>query len=354
MIRVVLAEDSQTLQELLRSLLEADSGIEVVGMACDGQQALAMTRQKKPDVVVMDVNMPVMNGLDATRCIMSEVATPIVIVSATLDVREVEVSMAALDAGALTILPKPHGPGSDAFTEDSRRFVAAVKNLAGVKMVTRRRARVMSDRLAVEAPSLPVKVRLVAIAASTGGPMALGKILGQLPQDYPAPILIVQHISAGFVAGLADWLDSLSAVRVKVAENDERLSPATAYLAPDDHHLGVSTSGRIRLSEADAVRGFRPSASWMFASVANAFGRSAVAVVLTGMGADGLEGLHSIRGQGGQVIVQDEESSIVFGMPKAAIEAGLADSILPLTSISTSLANVAAGRECKDGSHTDC
>ncbi|MEX2495465.1 MAG: response regulator, partial [Woeseia sp.] len=185
MIRVVLAEDSPTLQELLRSLLEADSGIEVVGIACDGSEALALTRKKKPDVVVMDVNMPVMNGLEATRQIMSEVPTPIVIVSATLDVQEVEVSMAALDAGALTILPKPHGPGSDAFIVDSRRFVTAVKNMAGVKVVTRRRATIAPGKRSVEEPSLPVRVRLVAVAASTGGPMALGKILGELPQEYP-------------------------------------------------------------------------------------------------------------------------------------------------------------------------
>ena len=173
----------------------------------------------------------------------------------------------------------------------------------------------------------------MAIAISTGGPAALQKLLTSLPRDFPAPILVVQHIAEGFVAGLILWLDSVSSLRVKLAENGEKLQNSTVYLAADDRHLGVSKNGRISLSSKSPVRGFRPSGTFLFESVAAAFGKAAVCVVMTGMGEDGVAGLRAVQKAGGRIIAQDENTSVVFGMPAAAIESGLVDVVLPLAAI---------------------
>jgi two-component system chemotaxis response regulator CheB len=186
--------------------------------------------------------------------------------------------------------------------------------------------------------SVPGKV--VAIATSTGGPAALYRLFSDLPGDFPAPILVVQHITRGFVAGLVDWLNKAAGVRVKLAERGEPLKPSTGYLAPDDFHLGVTAQGEVVLAADPPVGGFRPSGTYLFESAARAYGAAAVAVILTGMGEDGVEGLRAVRQAGGRILAQDEASSVIFGMPGAAVAAGLADQVLPLADIPSRLMEV--------------
>jgi two-component system chemotaxis response regulator CheB len=215
--------------------------------------------------------------------------------------------------------------------------------MAEVKVVRHRRpASAVSDagaRPVMSAPGSPARV--VAIAASTGGPAALHTILSTLPPGYRIPILVVQHIAGGFVDGLASWLDSASNLTVTVARDGDELRPGWVYIAPDDHHLGLASQSAIRLSNGPRVEGFRPSATYLFREAARVFGSSTLAVVLTGMGSDGLGGLADVRGAGGRIIAQDEQTSVVYGMPGAAVEAGLADASIGLWSIAERLEEVA-------------
>jgi two-component system chemotaxis response regulator CheB len=253
--------------------------------------------------------------------------------------------MHALRAGALTVLQKPVGPACPEFEEQTRRFIDAVKAMSQVKVVRRWPERQASSAARLPAERSGARARVVAMGASTGGPAALARLLSELPADFPLPILIVQHIAKDFVEGFAAWLDTAGALRVKIGEEGEPLKPRTVYLAPDDRHLGVSSDGgSIVISSAAPIGGFRPSATFLFDSVARAFGASTIAVILTGMGQDGVEGLRAVRAGGGRVIGQDEESSVVFGMPGAAAAAGLVDMTLPLGSMSARLVEL-SGRE---------
>jgi len=329
-IRVLVAEDSATMRELLVAVLTSDPELIVAGEAKNGLEAVEMARRLRPDVIVMDVRMPVMDGLEATKRIMVEVPTPIVIVSGSFDVREIEVSMHALRLGALSVLPKPPGPESPAFAEAAREFAATVKAMAQVKVVRR-----WPERPGVPGPvaarvARAERARVVAITASTGGPAALSRLLSGLPGDLPVPVLVVQHMAPGFVAGFAGWLNSVSSLQVKVAEDGEPLGPGGVYLAPDGCHLGVAGQAAIRLSAEAPIEGFRPSGTHLFRSVAASFGPSVLAVILTGMGEDGVAGLRAIKDAGGRVFAQDEASSVVFGMPGKAAEAGLADAVFPV------------------------
>jgi two-component system chemotaxis response regulator CheB len=340
MIRVLVVEDSLTSRMLLVQILNMDPQIEVVGEAVDGVEAVRLTHRLRPSLVTMDVDMPRMDGLEATQEIMSTVPTPIVIVTANPRAQEVETTMMMLRMGALEVLLKPPGPESPAFAEAARRLVTTVKALSQVKVIRHWRPPAAVPRAEAARPALPgcVRARVVAVATSTGGPPALQCILSRLPPDFCLPILVVQHISRGFTAGLASWLDSTCPFSVKVARQGEAMTPRTVYIAPDDRHLGVSGPGDIALSGAPPVGGFRPSGSFLFESVARAYGASTVGVILTGMGEDGVEGLRSVRKAGGRIIAQDEKTSIIFGMPGAAIAAGLPDAVLPLEAIAARLA----------------
>jgi two-component system chemotaxis response regulator CheB len=333
MIRVLVAEDSATTRELLVQILKSDPEIQVVGEAKNGEEAVAMTRRLHPDVVTMDIRMPVLDGFEATKQIMVEAPTPIVIVSGSVDVREVEVSINALRVGALTVIAKPGGPAAPDFAERSRQFLATVKAMSQVKVVRRWPSR--QGRLPSPSPRPAERHRRVgvlAIAASTGGPAALCQLLSELPGNFPVPVLVVQHIAPGFLAGFASWLNTNVSLKVKVAQQGEEAAPRTIYLPPDDRHLGFA-GGRIAVSEAAPIGGFRPSASFLFETTARAFGPATLAVVLTGMGQDGVDGLRAVREVGGRIIAQDEASSVVYGMPGAAARAGVVDQVLPLREI---------------------
>jgi len=334
MIRVLLVDDSATVREYLAYLLAEDPALEVVGTARDGLEAVEQAERLKPDVIVMDVHMPRMNGYEATRRIMERVPPPIVLVSASSSREEVAMTFEALKAGALTVVDKPTGPDHPKQAESARRLVETVKLMAEVKVVRR-----WPRRERPAAPSVPSvkpdrKVRLIAIGASTGGPQVVAEILRELPRQLGAPILVVQHIAPGFTVGLAEWLGQGTRLAVKLAEPGESVRPGTVYFAPEGSQMGVTKEGRIRLTKEAAEDGFCPSATYLFQSVAEAYGRSAIGILLTGMGRDGAEGLKRLREAGGVTIAQDKESSVIFGMPAEAVRLGAAAYVLSPTQVS--------------------
>ncbi|MFB1483136.1 chemotaxis-specific protein-glutamate methyltransferase CheB [Corallococcus sp. RDP092CA] len=335
-LRILVAEDSPTARRLLVEILRTDPALTVVGEAKDGLEAVELCQRLQPNLVTMDIQMPRMDGLDATRRIMTEVPTPVVVVS-TLVERDIQTSMAALRAGALAVLQKPVGPESSDFEADSRRLRDTLKAMAQVKVVRRWPDRATPPQTPPEATPTPGArpPAVLAMAASTGGPAALYRILSDLGarEAPPPPILVVQHIALGFGSGLATWLGTATKLQVKVAEDGEPLAPGTVYLAPDDKHLGVTQDHRAQVSGAAPIQGFRPSANWLFRAVARAYGQTALAVVLTGMGQDGLDGIRDLHQAGGRVIAQDEATSVVYGMPAVVVAANLAHEVLPLGQI---------------------
>jgi two-component system chemotaxis response regulator CheB len=336
MIRVLIVDDSPTARALLSAILGSDPELTVVGEAADGLQALELTRKLRPDVLTMDIRMPRMDGFEATKEIMIEAPTPIVVVTSSRTVQEVDMSMHALRAGALAIVAKPSGPAAPGFDDEAQQLIAQVKMMSQVKVVRHWRPAVAAQRPA-PAAARSGSMRVIAVASSTGGPAALECLLTGLPGDFAVPILVVQHISRGFVKGLADWLNKAGPLQVKVAADGEPLKKRTVYVAPDDCHLGVTAPGQVALSHAAAVGNFRPSATPLFESVAHAFGAAATAVILTGMGEDGVVGLRAVRKAGGRILAQDEKTCVVFGMPGVAVAAGLVDEVLPIEAMAARL-----------------
>jgi two-component system, chemotaxis family, protein-glutamate methylesterase/glutaminase len=344
MIRTLVVDDSLTVRRLIVDILEDAPDFVVVGEAADGREAVEMARKLRPDLITMDVHMPEMDGLEATREIMVHTPTPILVVSSSVNQQEVNLSLEATRAGALMVVRTPVNPNAEGFEEQRRELLDMARAMAGVKVV--RRWTSGRERNAPPVRSLSYEcgpVRLLGIAASTGGPAALQRILSALPVDYPIPILVVQHISSGFSAGLARWLALSCALRVKIAAHGEPILPGTVYLAPDDRHLGLGHDERIRLSGGPPIGGFRPAATYLFQSLATVFGARAAAVVLSGMGRDGVEGLRALHAAGGRVIAQDEQSSVVYGMPQAAVVAGVVDAVLSVQEIAAQVAAFAAG-----------
>jgi len=331
MIKVLVVEDSPVVREFLVSTLSSDRDIEVIGTASNGEEAIEFLKRERPDVITMDIHMPKINGLDATRKIMETSPTPIIVVSSSWDVDEVATTFRAVEAGALTLIPRPAGIGHPDYQKTTDELIKTVKLMSEVKVVKRwpRRSRATgttfwADSAAGAASETeisrgPSEMRVVAIGASTGGPVVLKTILSGLPQDFPAPLLIVQHIASGFVEGFVEWLGQSSNLAVRLAAHGERLLPGCAYVAPDGSHLEVAAGDRISLSKGEPENGLRPSISHLFRSIAKVYGHRAVGVLLTGMGKDGAAELKLMREKGAVTIVQDEESSVVYGMPGEAI-----------------------------------
>jgi two-component system chemotaxis response regulator CheB len=337
MFRVLIADDSPTLRFLIRTILESDPDLEVVGEACNGKEAVALCHKLQPDIITMDVRMPELNGFQAIRRIMAESPRPIMVLTSTTSDFELGISFKAIEAGALMVVGKPHGlPGDD---PEADQLVAQVKAMADVKVV-RRRWSTLETPPVLPNPALrplPGPPRLIVIGASTGGPPALHAILSQLPADYPIPIAVVQHISPGFVSGLARWLDQTVPLRVKLAESGEYMQAGVVYIAPDDGHLLVTQDNQISLRMTPAVRGHRPSVTALFESAAQSFGYAAVGVLLTGMGDDGARGLKALHNAGAFTIAQDKDTCVVFGMPKEAIALDAVETVLPLDLIGVHL-----------------
>ncbi len=344
MIKVLVVEDSFVVRENLKYILEMDPGIQVVGMANDGQEAIEAAKRLKPDVITMDINMPKMNGFLATRRIMETCPTPIIIVSASWDPDEVKKTFQAVEAGAVSILRKPQGPGHPDFERNAREIVQTVKQMSEIKVVTRRpKLQPAKDYHTVESEVAPpvrrTGIELVAIGASTGGPLVLQTILSLLPDNFPAPIIIIQHIAQGFIQGLVDWLNQSTGFPVHQATPGEYMLPGHAYFGPDDYNMGVSRRRQISLSQDEIENYFRPSISYLFRSVARTYGANAAGVLLTGMGIDGAKELKLMKDSGAVTIAQDNETSVVFGIPGEAVRLGAAQFVLPPEQIAWTILN---------------
>lgn len=337
-IRVLLVEDSPVERELLRYLLSSDPQLQVAGVAADGEEGVAAAQRLRPDVIVMDIHMPRLDGFAAARRIMESCPTRIIMVTASSQPQEVAATFRALEAGALSVLAKPAGPGSANFAAVVAEFIQTIKLMAEVPVVKRwPRATTGPAQPPQPLAPHPGSISLVAIGASTGGPLVLQEILARLPSDFPVPLLVVQHISNGFTAGFAEWLGNASGFPVRIAVPGERPAAGCAYLAPDGLHLGIHRDGGLQLADTPPEYGMRPAASYLFRSVAAAYGPAAIGVLLTGMGRDGALELRAMRQAGAVTIAQDRDSSIVFGMPGAAVQLGAASYVLPPVAIADTL-----------------
>jgi two-component system, chemotaxis family, protein-glutamate methylesterase/glutaminase len=315
----------------------------------------------KPDVITMDINMPSMNGIEATRKIMETNPVPIVIVSGVWDPKEVETTFRAVEAGALAIVQRPEGIGHPESGKAQSDLISKVKLMSEVKVV-RRWPRPQQQPASLHAsgqpstrnvdPSVSIgqDVAVVAMGASTGGPLALQTILSGLPSHFPVPILIVQHIASGFIRGMLEWLSEKSHFPLHIAAEGERIVSGHAYFAPDGVDMGVNRDGLVCLSKEGRAT-MRPSVSHLFRSVAEAYGGRSMGVLLTGMGKDGAEELKLMKEKGAMTIVQDKESCVVFGMPGEAIRIGAARYVLPPDKIGTALASLRLPK--KEGPYTE-
>jgi two-component system chemotaxis response regulator CheB len=331
-IKVLVVDDSSFARSTIVAKLTTDPEIEIAGQARDGIEAVEKVKELKPAVVTMDVTMPRMDGLVALDRIMVECPTPVVMLSA-LTAEGAEATVRALELGAIDFFLKPsiaNPAGVDKSTSD---LITKIKVASKVKVSRRRKAAVL-DRVRPRTEK-PVKrrstriERVVVIGSSTGGPQALSHVIPELPGDIPALILIVQHMPQGFTRSLADRLDQLSQLDVKEAQEGDQIGPGLVLLAPGDYHMIVNMNGKIGLNQGPPECGVRPSVNLTMEAVARIYGSSAVGVVLTGMGSDGTRGASLIKAGGGRVIVEDESTCAVYGMPASVVAAGKADSILP-------------------------
>jgi two-component system chemotaxis response regulator CheB len=350
MIRVLVVDDSPLARKVVTDALQGDPGISVAGTAPNAEIALKKIESLSPNVIVMDLEMPGMGGLEAIRRIMRENPTPIVVLSAFAR-GGAEATIRALELGAVSCLAKPGGAGSRRTGEIGAELITAVLEAHQI----RREALEAARSAARERPgpgtgdALPRRYQVVAVGASAGGPLAVAEVLKGLPGDFPVPVLVVQHMPAGFTAAYARRLDSLCRVRVREAREGDELSPGRVLLAPGGLHLTVARrAGRrvvARLDGSEAVNGHRPSVDVLARSVADCFGAQALGVIMTGMGRDGARGFARLRARGGLVLAQDEATSAIYGMNRAVIDNGDADEVLPLGAIAARLGELCELRE---------
>ena len=330
-IKVLIVEDTLVGQGLLKGLLADDPAFEVVGIAHNGKQAVEFVARSLPDVVSMDIYMPIMDGVEATRLIMQNTPVPIVIVSSFYNTSEIKMSFSILEAGALTILPRPFGPGHPQYTQTARNYRNTLKMMSTVKVQARRAgasAPLSARGLPDTERSRSVNAKIIAIGASAGGPQAIQVILNQLPQDIPVPIMIVQHIDAHFAEGYVDWLNATSNLPVHIASDGNVMLPGHVYLPPGDFHLGLHQDGVIALSKNPPEKSLRPAVSFLFRQVNTVYGKNSMCILLSGMGTDGAIELKILRDTGACTIAQNEQSALVHGMPGEAIRLGGASMVL--------------------------
>lgn len=346
MIKVLIADDSPTAREFLAHLLAADPEIEVIGTAANGLEVLHFLRgDRRPDVITMDIDMPVMDGLEATRRIMETDPHPVVIVSG-LSFREKTASMSAFEVGAVAAVERPAGFGDSGHQETAQEIISTVKAMAEVKLVRRwpkgaRRGRASARRAQGVPRPRDRSIRVVGMGASTGGPAVLKAIIAALPDDFPLPVVIVQHMSATFLQGFAEWLTLVTGKVVRLAVDREELKPGGIYVAPENVQMGITPAGVVELQPDGPSEALRPSVSFLFESLSRSFGPGVVGVLLTGMGRDGADAMKMMKEGGGVTIAQAAETCIVNGMPMEAVKLGAVDYILPPEEIPALLCQLA-------------
>jgi two-component system chemotaxis response regulator CheB len=348
-IRVLLVDDSRSVRAVLRRFFSRAPDIEVVGEAQDGEQAVATVLATEPHAVLMDLQMPVLDGYDAIERIMAERPTPIVVLSSRANRDQMGTAFEAIRRGALEVLPKPEDP--DSWRQLAERLPETLRAVTAARLRPRRRRRPPAMAETGTEPAVPPPIspgelapgplRWVAIGASTGGPAAIREFLEEVPLRPPVSVLVVQHIAAGFELGFADWLGKELPLDVRLAQDGEVPPPGAVRLAPSGAHLLLAPSGELHLDSRTPARGgHRPSVDSLFLSCAASCPAQVAGILMTGMGADGAEGLAALRRAGGVTLVQDEASSVVFGMPRAGLEWGAAAVSLPPRDLARAVARI--------------
>ncbi len=346
MIKVLIVDDSKIAVRFLSDILSADPDINIIGSASSGNEAISMIAVERPDVVTMDINMPGIDGFETTRKIMETTPLPIIIVSAAFNKENVSLSLHATEAGALAIIEKPVFSDTNDFEKKKNDFISLVKLMSEIKVVSRKSIKPVikyksgcNDEIKINRD-----IDLIAVGASTGGPQALQLFLKELKDEVNLPILIVQHITSGFSVGFAQWLTDTCGLNVKIPVHGERINKNTVYVAPDAMHMGVDGAGSVLLSNDPPMKNLKPAVSYLFSSVAEKYGSRAIGVLLTGMGRDGADELKIMRDKGAVTFAQDEESSVVFGMPGEAVKIGGAVCILPPEGIAIKIKELLNGK----------
>ncbi len=336
-IRVIIVEDSRSQRELLTGMLRASGDFEVVGSATTGKEGVDITLQLRPDVVAMDIHLPVFDGYEATRQIMRLCPTPIVMVSSSIG-DAARRSLEAQTVGALAVVRKPAGMQHNDFEADRATLLRTLRLMADVPVVTRHTPRKPRHRgTGLLRGVKPQPPRVLAVAASTGGPAAVQLLLSGLGKEFPLPVLLAQHISRGFVDALAEWLNNTTPLTVKVVYSSEALLPGHVYVPADDQHILVRERGIVALRAMSPEDRYCPGANYLFSSVARVYGAEAMGVILTGMGSDGADGLRELHGRGAVTFGQDEASCVVYGMPQAAAAQGAVTHVEPLTTMAQAI-----------------
>ncbi|MGE5621226.1 MAG: chemotaxis-specific protein-glutamate methyltransferase CheB [archaeon] len=333
MINVLIADDSPVIQASLENILSSDPSIRVIATARSGREAVELARSKKPDVITMDINMPVMDGLEAVREIMQTNPIPVIIISGMMDANDPKDKFKALEAGAVTVFNKPRALGSRESIVYAKELIQQVKLLSEIRLIKRfGKSTPSGQNHAAEVPKeLPANKsgaapEIIAIAASTGGPLVLQKILSSLPEGFSIPVVVIQHIVAGFTLDFARWLGETSRIPIVIPQNTEEVLPGRCYVAPGGQHLKIRK--RHFFYVQDKKLSICPSASVLFESIAEEYAAGAVGIMLTGMGNDGAAELKKMKQAGAVTIAQDKNSSVVYGMPGEAVKTGAASLIL--------------------------
>jgi two-component system chemotaxis response regulator CheB len=348
MIRVLVVDDSAVVRALIRDALESDPDIRVVAEAVNGVEAIEQAKAVSPDLITMDVTMPVLDGLDATAEIMAKHPTPILVFTASLDRTETEMSFQAVQRGALDVMVKPAIDSKAGFESIQRELVDRVRMLSRIKVISHLRAPQRKTRRLAQA-RLPERQRVVVMGASLGGPNTVLHVLQALPPNFPAPILLVQHIAPGFTDGLAAWLSRESPIPVAVAKQGDTVRPGRVLLAPGDVHMAVR-GGIVDITNGEPINNCRPAIDVLFSTAADYYKERVISVVLTGMGNDGAAGSQHVKRCRGTTIAQNQETCVVYGMPRAAVELGVVDHTLPITDIPKHLTRLAAPTKREHGS----
>lgn len=350
-IRVLLVEDSPIAMTILKRILSSSPEIEIVGTARTGKEGLALIPNIQPDVICTDFFMPQMNGLEFTSQVMVDHPLPILVVSASVQEDDAYRVFQLLEAGALDVLPKPRTGLNANNLLLKQALINKVKVLSGVKVFKKKRPRLepvvpplttltTQKKPLARSTSFRSNFKVIAVGASTGGPLGLQALFMALPKDFPLPIICVQHISQGFLQGLLDWLEVTCGVSIQIAQAGEKPEPGNIYFPPERRHLTIDRLGRFVYSNALPEESHCPSVTTLFASVAKFYGRKTIGILLSGMGRDGADGMKVIADAGGLTIAQDEATSVVFGMPKEAIALGAVQRVLPIDAIAPTVIQI--------------